>query len=107
MTCVVSFLLKASFYDYDSSELTGQGAAIVELGGLEGRKKRRHLIKFQTGPRRLTDGQAVTTCQVKPKQFKVKRLEPLTKVASSASESIGHVTLLGVSAVVVVCSLWL
>ena len=110
MTCVVSFLLKASFYDYDSSELTGQGAAIVELGGLEGRKRRRHLIKFQTGPRRLTDGQAVTTCQIKPKQFKVKRLEPLndkTKVASSASESIGRMTFLGVSAVVVVCSLLL
>ena len=39
MTCAVSFLFKAAFYDYDSSELTGQGAAIVELGGLEGGSK--------------------------------------------------------------------
>jgi hypothetical protein len=39
--CVVSFLLKAEFYDYNQMTLTGEGNVILEFGGAEGPQRQR------------------------------------------------------------------
>lgn len=50
---------------------------MVEMGGLTGGRKTRKLIQFQTGPRRLRDSQAMTTCQVAPTKFQIRKFEDL------------------------------
>lgn len=85
-TCSVSFLLKADFYDYAAAELTGEGAAIVELG--EAGRRRRKLVRFSTnngGPRRLSDAQAVAPTAVGPKPFRVERVDAYNVATSGAA----------------------
>lgn len=93
-TCVVSFLLRAAFYDYEAAELAGEGAALVELGAA-GERKRRQLVRFGIGPknggvRRLSDTQAVAPTSIKPKEFKVERVEGFNhKIHGSSGAAVG------------------
>lgn len=49
--CVVSFLLKAAFYDYSRMTLTGEGTVILEFGGAGGpqRQLRYRLLEEKVG----------------------------------------------------------
>ncbi|CAB9504689.1 expressed unknown protein [Seminavis robusta] len=88
VTCSVSFLLKADFYDYNAAQLTGEGSAVVDLG----EAGRRHLVKFRTssennenGLRRLGGAQVVAPTAVKPTAFKVERRNFDRRVSGAAS----------------------
>ena len=100
-TCIVSFLLKAAFYDYNSMTLTGDGALLLQLGdGASGRKERilRTIHTATTKPMsRALKSESVAEVQVKAHEFPVVRNDT---GSSAAASSWGSVTAAAVGLVV-------
>ncbi|CAB9507804.1 expressed unknown protein [Seminavis robusta] len=68
-TCVVSFLLKPAFFDYDKIQLTAEGALVVELKQHGSRRKRLLSSNMPSWQQRALVGSTVATFTVEPMTF--------------------------------------
>lgn len=106
-TCIVSFLLGASFYDFNTMQLTGDGALLVEFGGADGRKQRmlRTLSSFgssASSSRRmqqqsLSGDETIAKVTIKPQNFLVDH---------SLDQSSAAATVTTVTSAVVIDAMW-
>ena len=88
--CMVSFLLKADFYDFATLTLEGSGNVLLELGASPGRRQLRQKVQIVDAHRQLSEP-VEEQFQVAPQNFEVDQVNGAGSSACSAMTSLAAI----------------